>query len=62
MGAEDFAYYSQLAPACFYRIGVANKEKGITSAIHTATFDIDERALLTSIGLTSEIALDSLSR
>ena len=61
MGAEDFAYYSQLAPACFYRIGVANKEKGIISAIHTATFDIDERALLTSIGLTSEIALDSLS-
>jgi amidohydrolase len=58
MGAEDFAYYSQLVPACFYRIGVANAAKGITSAIHTATFDIDESALLTSMGLTAWIAVN----
>ena len=58
MGAEDFAYYSQLVPACFYRIGVANASKGITSAIHTATFDIDESALLTSVGLTAWIAVN----
>ncbi|MCW3125191.1 MAG: N-acyl-L-amino acid amidohydrolase [Bacteroidetes bacterium] len=61
MGAEDFAYYSQLVPACFYRIGVANKARGITSAIHTPTFDIDEQALMVSVGLTSAIALDCLS-
>jgi metal-dependent amidase/aminoacylase/carboxypeptidase family protein len=61
MGAEDFAFYSQLVPACFYRIGVANKSAGITSAIHTPTFDIDERALLISMGLTASIAVDRLS-
>ncbi len=61
MGAEDFGYYTQLIPACFYRIGVANKERGITSAIHTPTFDIDERALLVSMELTAAIALSDLS-
>lgn len=60
MGAEDFAYYSQQVPACFYRIGVGNKTKGITSPIHTPTFDIDEAALETSIGLMSWIAINSL--
>jgi amidohydrolase len=61
MGAEDFAFYSQIVPACFYRIGVANKSAGITSPIHTPTFDIDEPALLTSIGIMATIAIDSLS-
>lgn len=61
MGAEDFGYYTQLIPACFYRIGVANKDRGITSAIHTPTFDIDERALLISMELTAAIALSDLS-
>lgn len=49
--AEDFAYYSQEIDACFYRLGTGNTEKGITSAVHTPTFDIDETALETSIGL-----------
>lgn len=55
--AEDFAYYSQEIDACFYRLGTGNVEKGITSAVHTATFDIDERALETSIGLMAYITL-----
>lgn len=45
MGAEDFAYYSHLIPACFFRLGTGNKEKGITSGVHTAHFNIDESAI-----------------
>ena len=45
MGAEDFGYYAQQIPACFYRVGVMNKEKGITSGVHTPTFNIDEDAI-----------------
>lgn len=45
MGAEDFGYYSQLVPGCFFRLGTGNAEKGITSGVHTPTFDIDERAI-----------------
>ncbi|MEJ8758009.1 M20 family metallopeptidase [Pontibacter sp. H259] len=61
MGAEDFAYYSQEVPACFYRLGTRNEARGITSGVHTPTFDIDETALETSIGLMAFIALQELN-
>lgn len=51
MGAEDFGYYSQQIPGCFFRLGVMNKEKGIVSGVHTPTFDIDEAAIETGIGM-----------
>jgi hippurate hydrolase len=51
MGAEDFGYYSQQIPGCFFRLGVMNKEKGITSSVHTPTFNIDESAIETGIGI-----------
>jgi len=60
MAAEDFAYYSQAANSCFYLLGVGNKEKGITSSLHTPTFNIDENALALSTGLMAYIALKQL--
>lgn len=60
MAAEDFAYYSQAADACFYLCGVGNPEKGIQSSLHTPTFDIDEHALTISTGLMAYIALKRL--
>jgi len=51
MGAEDFGYYAQQIPACFYRVGVMNKEKGIVSGVHTPTFNIDENAIEVGMGL-----------
>lgn len=56
MAAEDFAYYSQQIPACFYRLGTRNEAKGITSAVHTNTFDIDADAIETGIGLMAYLA------
>ncbi len=60
MAAEDFAYYSQQVPACFYRLGTRNEAKGITSAVHTNTFDIDEDALETGCGLMAWLAVKAL--
>ena len=51
MGAEDFGYYSQQIPGCFFRLGVMNIEKGITSGVHTPTFNIDESAIETGMGM-----------
>lgn len=51
MGAEDFAYYSQQIPACFFRLGAGNAEKGITSNVHTPTFNIDESAIEKGMGM-----------
>ena len=59
MTAEDFAYYSQQIPACFYRLGTKIKDKPVT-ALHTNTFDVDENSLENSIGLMSYIAVKML--
>ncbi len=60
LGAEDFSYYSQLIPASFYRIGTRNESKGITSYVHTPTFDIDEEALKFAPGLMAWMAIQEL--
>lgn len=60
LAAEDFAYYSQAIDACFYRLGTGNSARGITSAVHTPTFDIDEKALELSTGLMTYLALKQL--
>lgn len=60
MTAEDFAFFSQQVPACFYRLGVGNTAKNITSSVHTNTFDIDENALKTGVGLMAYLAISLL--
>ena len=60
MAAEDFAYYSQEADACFYRLGTRNESKGIVSGVHTPTFDIDEEALEIGAGLMAYLAITEL--
>ena len=60
MAAEDFAYFSQVADSCFYRLGTRNEARGIVSSVHTPTFDIDENALMLSTGLMTYLALKRL--
>ncbi len=61
MGAEDFAYYSHQIPACFYRLGTGNTEKGTTNGVHTPNFDIDEDALEIGMGLMAWTTINQLS-
>jgi amidohydrolase len=51
--SEDFAYYSQVTPACFFRLGVRNEKKGIIHSVHHPKFDIDEDALIVGMQLMS---------
>jgi amidohydrolase len=60
MSGEDFAYYSQEMPACFYRLGTGNPNKGITSGVHTPTFDVDENCFRHSTGLMAWMAMQEL--
>jgi amidohydrolase len=62
LGSEDFAYYSQVIPASFYRLGTRNEAKGITSYVHTPTFNIDEDALKIGPGLMAWMAVQQLSQ
>ncbi|MBX2923453.1 MAG: amidohydrolase [Chitinophagaceae bacterium] len=60
MASEDFAYYSHAADSCFYLLGIRNEAQHITSSLHTATFNVDENALLLSTGLMAYITLRRL--
>ena len=60
MTAEDFSYYSQVVPSCFYRLGTGNTAKGITSPVHTPTFDVDENCLKIGAGLMAWIAVNGV--
>lgn len=60
MAGEDFAYYTQVSDACFYRLGTRNEAKGIISGLHTPTFNIDEDALEIGSGLMTYLALQEL--
>jgi len=57
MGAEDFAYYSHEIPGCFFRLGAGNKAKGISSGVHTPTFNIDEKAIENGMGMMAWLAV-----
>jgi len=51
MGAEDFGYYSQVIPGCFFRLGVRNESQGIIHNVHTPQFNIDEAAIENGVGM-----------
>ena len=61
MTGEDFSFFAEKIPACFYRLGTANQKKGITSGVHTPTFDIEESALKTGMGLMTAIAIGEIN-
>ena len=60
MAGEDFAFYTHHVDACFYRLGIRNDARGITSGVHTPTFDIDEKALSIGPGLMAWLAVNEL--
>ena len=60
MTAEDFAYYSQVIPACFYRLGTSDFSKAPTGGLHTSNFTIDEKALEIGMGLMAYLAMVDL--
>ena len=62
MGAEDFAFYSHLIPACFFRLGVGNIKENISSGVHTPTFNIDEKAIENGIGIMAWLGASALNQ
>jgi len=57
MGSEDFSFFAKKVPGAMLRLGVADKEKGITSPVHRATFDINPKALSIGVTVMSQVAL-----
>lgn len=61
MTADDFAFYGQQIPGCYYRLGTNTNNESKTASVHNAHFDIDENALVTGVGLMSYAAFSYLT-
>ncbi len=60
MGTEDFAYFSQVAPGCYYSFGVSDPAKS-NVPLHNPRYTVDPDALPYGAALYVQIAEDFLS-
>ena len=60
MTADDFAFYGQQIPGCYFRLGTNSNNENHTASVHNAHFDIDEQALATGVGLMTFAAYSYL--
>lgn len=51
MGGEDFSYYLDKVPGCFYFLGVGNEAKDCIYPTHNTKFQIDEEAFAMGVTL-----------
>ena len=58
MGAEDFSFFAERVPACFYSLG-SNGGPDSSWPHHHARFNIDESALETGVRMMTALALDA---
>jgi amidohydrolase len=61
MGGEDFSFFAQVVPGFYFRLGVANEEKGITAGGHTPMYDCDEDAIKTGVQALAAAVCDRLN-
>lgn len=62
MTSEDFSFFSNIMPACFYRLGVGNAERGIVNGVHHPNFDVDEKAIEIGAGLLAWLAFNESNK
>lgn len=58
MGAEDFSFYAQRVPSCFYTLG-SNGGARTAHPHHSGLFDLDEAALPAGVAMMTALGLDA---
>ena len=54
---DDASFFLREAPGCYFLVGCANEQRGITASHHSAQFDIDEDALPLATHILTEATL-----
>ena len=58
MGGEDFSYFSNIVPGCFFFLGSAPKDRApMSTPQHCSHFDIDEDVMLIGSSIFTELGL-----
>ncbi|HVT12244.1 MAG TPA: amidohydrolase [Fimbriimonadaceae bacterium] len=60
MGGEDFSFYGEHVPACFYWLGLMNDDQETYPNLHAPEFDFNDRALPVGIEAMCALALSPL--
>ncbi len=61
MGAEDFSFYTQHVPGCFFRIGTNKDNKEFLASVHNSHFDVNEESMKTGMGMMAWCAINALN-
>lgn len=61
MTSEDFSFYAQKVPSCFFRLGTNKENTHFLNSVHSPKFDIDESALVIGTQMMSWLAIQTLS-
>jgi amidohydrolase len=59
-GGEDFAWYGEKAPVCYFRLGVTGPDT-VPVDLHSGRFDLDDRAVAVGARLLAGAALEALA-
>ena len=61
MAGEDFSFYTQHMPGCFFRIGTSSPDgRQFLAPVHNSHFDIDENSLKTGMGMMAWCAVNAV--
>ena len=60
LGAEDFAFYGEKAPATLFRLGIYNEAKGCTARAHNSDFKVDDDVLHLGAETFVQFVLDNM--
>ena len=60
LGTDDFGYFSDAAPGCYYYVGVGSEAKGFTFPNHNPRFGADPAALPLAAAVHVQTVLDFL--
>ncbi len=58
MGGEDFAYYGQKVPACFFMLGQRAEGETSMPSLHSPRYDFNDGTLATGVRLMTRLALE----
>ena len=61
LGAEDFAFYGEKAPAAFFRLGILNEARGCVSPAHNGDFRVDDEVLHLGAEVFVQFVLDNMN-
>jgi amidohydrolase len=62
MGAEDFSYFLEQRPGCFFFVGTRNEERGLSWGHHHPRFDIEEEGLSAGIETMTRVVMRYLNQ